>query len=66
LEGPTAATAGPVVPGGERGPRARAIRSTIAIQAPVTQGTPVAIETPIAWGAIAPMAIKTPIAQGGA
>ncbi|KFV02896.1 hypothetical protein N340_06841, partial [Tauraco erythrolophus] len=63
LEGPTAATAVPVVPIGERVPRARAIRSTIAIQAPVTQGAPIAIETPIAQGG-APITIQTPIAQG--
>ncbi|KFQ64683.1 hypothetical protein N334_00873, partial [Pelecanus crispus] len=63
LAGPTAATAVPAVPGGVRAARARTIGSTIAIQAPVTQGAPIAIQTPTAQGG-APIAIQTPIAQG--
>ncbi|KFQ70425.1 hypothetical protein N335_13939, partial [Phaethon lepturus] len=70
LAGSAAATAVPAIPVGVRAAGARTIGSTIAIQAPVTQGraiAPIAIETPIAQGgAIAPIAIETPIAQGGA
>ncbi|KFP52928.1 hypothetical protein N323_02401, partial [Cathartes aura] len=59
LAGPAAATAIPAVPVGVRAAKARTIRPTIAIQAPVTQ------EAPIAQGG-APIAIQTSIAQGGA
>ncbi|KFR14906.1 hypothetical protein N306_06734, partial [Opisthocomus hoazin] len=48
LAGPTAATEVPVAPVGVRVAIARSIGSTIAIQAPVTQGAPIAIQTPIA------------------
>ncbi|KFV92979.1 hypothetical protein N327_00895, partial [Fulmarus glacialis] len=63
LAGPPAATAVPAVPVGVRAARARTIGSTIAIQAPVTQGAPIAPQTPIAQGGV-PISIQTPIAQG--
>ncbi|KFP05846.1 hypothetical protein N300_11988, partial [Calypte anna] len=58
LAGPTAATAVLAVLGGQRAPGARTIGSTIAVQAPVTQG-----RSPRAPAPISP---KTSIAQGGA
>ncbi|KFQ99633.1 hypothetical protein Y956_06015, partial [Nipponia nippon] len=63
LAWPAAATAVPAVPVGVRAARARTIRSAIAIQAPVTQGAPIAIQTPRAQTG-APIAVQSPIAQG--
>ncbi|KFW66240.1 hypothetical protein AS28_11514, partial [Pygoscelis adeliae] len=63
LAGPAAATAVPVVPVGVRAAIARTIGSTVAIEAPVTQGAPISMQTPIAQGR-APISIQTPIAQG--
>ncbi|KFZ47250.1 hypothetical protein N321_09120, partial [Antrostomus carolinensis] len=60
LEGSTAATSVPAIPVGVRAARARTVRSTIAIQTPVTQG-----RAPIAQGG-APISIQTSIAKGGA
>ncbi|KFP19255.1 hypothetical protein Z169_11588, partial [Egretta garzetta] len=65
LAGPAAATAVPVVRVGVRAARARTIGSTIAIQALVTQGAPIATQTSVAQGAIAqggPIAPQTPVA----
>ncbi|KFO84104.1 hypothetical protein N320_00006, partial [Buceros rhinoceros silvestris] len=71
LAGPTAAMAMPAGPVGVRAARARTIGSTIAIQAPVTQRAPIAIEAPtaqggapVAQGARAHITTQTPVAQG--
>ncbi|KFP19258.1 hypothetical protein Z169_11591, partial [Egretta garzetta] len=48
---------------GVRAARARTIGSTIAIQALVTQGAPIAIQSPTAQGG-APISVQTPITQG--
>ncbi|KFQ99629.1 hypothetical protein Y956_06011, partial [Nipponia nippon] len=58
LAGPTAAKAVPIVPVGVRVAIGRAIGSTIAVQTPVTKRAPIAIQTPVAQGAIAPIAIQ--------
>ncbi|KFQ04576.1 hypothetical protein N329_00463, partial [Haliaeetus albicilla] len=63
LAGPADATAVPAVPVGARAARAGTIGSTIAIQAPVTQGAPIAIQTPTIQGG-APIAIQAPVAPG--